>query len=169
MASSSKIVQSTSEYSFLRNLNKAYPEITGGKGNFLFTSDGQEVFDAASGAAVSCLGYGDQRVNQAISKQLATGTPYLSSAFWKNRVVEELCRDLIDGTNGEMARAYLTGSGSEAMEAAIKLSRQYFYEKDKETPRVNFIARLSSYHGNTLGALSISGFPARTLHSIAYG
>lgn len=60
-----------------------------------------------------------------------------------------------------MARVYLTGSGSEAMEATIKLARQYFYEKDKKTPRVNFIARNQSYHGNTLGALSVSGYPAR--------
>jgi adenosylmethionine-8-amino-7-oxononanoate aminotransferase len=56
-----------------------------------------------------------------------------------------------------MCRAYLIGSGSEAMEAAIKVSRQFFYEKDKQTSRVNYIARDDSYHGNTLGALSISG------------
>jgi adenosylmethionine-8-amino-7-oxononanoate aminotransferase len=60
-----------------------------------------------------------------------------------------------------MARVYLTGSGSEAMEAAIKLSRQIYYENNKETPRVNFIARQGSYHGNTMGALAISGYLAR--------
>ena len=153
--------QSTEEYSFHRNLHKTYPVVTGGEGNFLFTEDGRKVFDAAGGAAVSCLGYKNKRVNQAISKELGTGVPYLSSVFWKNPYVEELCRELINGTGGKMARVYLTGSGSEAMEAAIKLSRQYFYEKDKKTARVNYIAREFSYHGNTLGALSISGFPAR--------
>lgn len=60
-----------------------------------------------------------------------------------------------------MARVYLTGSGSEAMEAAIKLARQYFYEPNNKTTRVNFIAREGSYHGNTLGALSVSGHLAR--------
>jgi adenosylmethionine-8-amino-7-oxononanoate aminotransferase len=60
-----------------------------------------------------------------------------------------------------MDRVYLTGSGSEAMEAAIKLSRQYFYEKNKQTSRVNLIARDGSYHGNTIGALSVSGHRAR--------
>lgn len=60
-----------------------------------------------------------------------------------------------------MAKAYLTGSGSEAMEAAMKLARQYFYEKDIKTPRSKFIARNNSYHGNTFGALSVSGFPTR--------
>lgn len=60
-----------------------------------------------------------------------------------------------------MARVYLTGSGSEAMEAAIKLSRQFFYEQDNKTTRVNYISRYNSYHGNTIGALSMSEFPAR--------
>ena len=92
---------------------------------------------------------------------METGTPYLSSAFWVSQPVEDLCKELIGGTEGKMARVYLTGSGSEAMEAALKAARQYFYEKDKETPRVNFIARMGSYHGNTIGALSVSGFPAR--------
>lgn len=60
-----------------------------------------------------------------------------------------------------MARVYLTGSGSEAMEATIKLARQYFLEQNKQTSRVNFIAREGSYHGNTIGALSVSGHLAR--------
>lgn len=162
MASSSKIIQPTSEYSFHRNLHKVYSKILQGKGNYLFTSDGNKVFDAASGAAVSCLGHGNERVIQAIYKQLnTTGTPYLASSFWASDIVEELCKELIIGTDNKMARVYLTGSGSEAMEAAIKLARQYFYEKDEQTPRVNFIAREGSYHGNTIGALSVSGFPAR--------
>lgn len=68
---------------------------------------------------------------------------------------------LIHSTNGRMAKVYLTGSGSEAMEAAIKMARQYFYDVNKNTPRVNFIARKGSYHGNTIGALSVSGHIAR--------
>lgn len=119
------------------------------------------MLDASSGAAVSCLGHGNERVIKAVVKQLNTGTPYLASTFWGSNVAEELCKELIDGTYGKMARVYLTGSGSEAMEAAIKMSRQYFYETDKQTPRVNFIARQGSYHGNTIGALGVSGFPAR--------
>lgn len=161
MASSPKIVEHDPEYSFHRHLHKVYTEIVGGKGNILTTKDNRKVFDACSGAAVSCLGYGNERVIKAIYEQLKTGTPYLASSFWASDVVEDLCGELIRGTDGQMARVYLTGSGSEAMEATIKLSRQYFYEKDKQTPRVNFIAREGSYHGNTMGALAISGFPAR--------
>lgn len=75
--------------------------------------------------------------------------------------MEELAKELIKGTDGKMAKAYLTGSGSEAMEAAMKLSRQYFYDVDHKTSRINYISREGSYHGNTLGALAISGFPIR--------
>ncbi|KAK8037180.1 aminotransferase (mitochondrion) [Apiospora phragmitis] len=146
------IAQTSSEYTFLRDLRKVYPQILSGKGNYLTTKDGREVFDACSGAAVSCLGVANQRVIEAIHKQLKSGTPYLASSFWANDVVEDLSKELIQGTNNQMGRVYLTGSGSEAMEAAIKLSRQYFYEQDPKTPRVNFIARKNSYHGNTLGA-----------------
>jgi adenosylmethionine-8-amino-7-oxononanoate aminotransferase len=94
-------------------------------------------------------------------KQLNTGIAYLASSFWSHEVVEKLCKELINSTNGQMAKVFLAGSGSEGVETALKLSRQFFYEGDKNTKRVNFIARENSYHGNTLGALSVSGFTAR--------
>ena len=151
----------TRSVSLGRHLNKVYEMVIGGDGLYLFTQDGRRILDASSGAAVSCLGYGNKKVISAIIELLNTGTPYVASTFWSNPVSEALCNELIKGTNNLMARVYLTGSGSEAMEATIKLSRQYFYEGDKQTPRVNFIAREGSYHGNTIGALSISGHLAR--------
>ncbi|OTA48378.1 PLP-dependent transferase [Hypoxylon sp. EC38] len=156
-------MESHTEYAFHRNLNKVYVEIVRGEGNYLITKDEREIFDGCSGAAVTCLGYGNKRVIRAISDQLnTTGTPYLASSFWTNEVVELLCKELIQGTGGKMAKVYLTGSGSEAMEAAIKLSRQFFLEKNPpEDSRVNFITREGSYHGNTIGALSVSGHVAR--------
>ncbi|KAE8451254.1 hypothetical protein EG329_004419 [Mollisiaceae sp. DMI_Dod_QoI] len=149
------------EYLLDRDLHKSFPVVKGGKGNYLHLSDGRKIFDSTSGAAVSCLGHGNQRVINAVAAQMQTGTPYVASTFWMSEVAEELCKELINGTNGKMARVYLTGSGSEAMEATIKLARQFFYEKDKNTPRVNFIARQHSYHGNTIGALGISGHVGR--------
>ncbi|RDL40520.1 PLP-dependent transferase [Venustampulla echinocandica] len=149
------------EFLLDRNLHKTFPLVTRGKGNYLQLADGRTIFDATSGAAVSCLGHGNERVIKAINKQLTTGVPYLCSSYWSCDVVEELCKELINGTGGEMSRIYLTGSGSEAMEASIKLARQYFYEGDKNTPRVNIIAREGSYHGNTIGALGVSGHVAR--------
>lgn len=161
MAFSPITEESHVEYGFHRNLRKEYPEIVSAEGNYLLTSENRKIFDACGGAAVSCLGYGHERVIQAMYEQSLTGVTYLASSFWASPVVKDLCKELIQGTNGEMARVYLTGSGSEAMEAAIKLSRQFFYEKNKDTPRVNFIARENSYHGNTIGALSVSGFITR--------
>jgi adenosylmethionine-8-amino-7-oxononanoate aminotransferase len=94
-----------------RHLRKDYPVVVGGKGNLLHLKDGRVVFDAAGGAAVSCLGHGNERITTAISEQLKSGIPYLASGFWGNDVVDELCKELINGTGGKMARVYLTGSG----------------------------------------------------------
>ncbi|KAK8115433.1 adenosylmethionine-8-amino-7-oxononanoate aminotransferase (mitochondrion) [Apiospora kogelbergensis] len=150
------------DHTFNRDLkkNKEYPLIKKGSGNYLYREDGSKVFDAACGAAVACLGYGKKRVLWSMAKQMYKIT-YLASSFWNSDVVKDLSKELIQGTGDKLEGVYLTGSGSEAMEAAIKLSRQFFFEEDHKTPRVNYIARERSYHGNTLGALSISGFETR--------
>ena len=148
-------------FSLGRDLHNEYAIIQRGEGNYLITTDGRKIFDASTGAAVSCIGYGNKRVLKAMTQQMDTGITYVASSFWASNVVENLCKELIKGTDGKMAIVYLTGSGSEAMEAALKLSRQYFYDVDNNTSRVNYISREGSYHGNTLGALAVSGFPAR--------
>jgi adenosylmethionine-8-amino-7-oxononanoate aminotransferase len=99
------------EFLLDRHLHKEFPVVIGGKGNHLFTSDGRKVFDASGGAAVSCLGYGNDRVTNAVFDQMKTGTPYVAAVFWASDVVDELCKELIAGTDGKMARVYLTGSG----------------------------------------------------------
>lgn len=100
------------EFLLDRNLHKPFPVVKSGKGNYLHLTDGRIIFDATSGAAVSCLGHGNQRVIDAISTQMSTGVPYLASCFWGSGVVEALCKELIDGTDGKMTRVYLTGSGT---------------------------------------------------------
>lgn len=109
--SSSPEALKKTEFLLDRNLNKAFPVVKSGKGNYLLLTDGRTIFDATSGAAVSCLGHGNQRVIDAMTAQLTTGVPYLASTFWGFEVVEKLCKELIDGTDGKMARVYLTGSG----------------------------------------------------------
>lgn len=94
-----------------RHLRKDFPVVVRGKGNILYLKDGREVFDASGGAAVSCLGHGNERIANAVSEHLKSGVPYLASGFWGNDVVDELCAELIRGTGGKMARVYLTGSG----------------------------------------------------------
>jgi adenosylmethionine-8-amino-7-oxononanoate aminotransferase len=99
------------EFLLDRDLHKSFPVVKGGKGNYLHLTDGRAIFDSTSGAAVSCLGYGNQRVINAIVAQLNTGAPYMASTFFGAEVVENLCKELIAGTGGKMGRVYLTGSG----------------------------------------------------------
>jgi len=72
----------------------------------------------------------------AVCKAMDNGTPYLASSFWISQSVEDLCKELISSTDGQMARVYLTGSGSEAMEAALKAARQFFFMNRMRKPLV---------------------------------
>ncbi|KAI2787700.1 Aminotransferase [Penicillium oxalicum] len=129
--------------------------IVGGRGSWLITDSGQEILDATCGAAVACLGHSDKRVHDAIMEQLQK-FPYCYSMFFTNNAAEELSKILVDSTEGVMSRAYVVSSGTEAVEASLKMAVQYFMEMSPKQPqRVNFIARKQSYHGNTLGSLSV--------------
>lgn len=96
---------------FDRHLHKDFPVVVRGSGSNLYTKDGRVIFDATSGAAVSCLGHGNKRVTNAVYQQMASGIPYLASGFFGNETVDDLCEELINGTGRKMARVYLTGSG----------------------------------------------------------
>ncbi|KAI1827986.1 exocyst complex protein exo70 [Xylaria intraflava] len=144
-----------------RSLQIGFPRIVGGEGNYVVLEDGRRILDASGGAAVACIGHGDTRVHDAIAAQLKQ-ISYCSSIFYTTDVSEQLCRELVDSTHGVMKRAYIVNSGSEAMEAAMKLARQYYLEKAPSEPgRSRFIARGSSFHGTTLGALSMGGHTMR--------
>lgn len=109
------------EFLLDRHLHRSFPVVTGASGNFLYLEDGRTVFDATSGAAVSCIGHGHQRVIKAISALMDTGMPYLATTFWACEIVEELCKELIKGTDGKMARIYLTGSGQCSSHSHVQL------------------------------------------------
>ncbi|GKT50235.1 putative aminotransferase [Colletotrichum spaethianum] len=144
-----------------RDLRSQIARVIGGEGHCYVLEGGRKIFDASGGAAVACLGHGDQRVADAMMRQLG-GIAYSPSTFFTTSVCEQLCRFLVDSTNGHMSRAYLVNSGSEAIEAAMKLARQYYLEKETAEPQRHlFIAREQSYHGTTLGALSMGGHVAR--------
>ncbi|KAJ5168940.1 uncharacterized protein N7482_004534 [Penicillium canariense] len=129
--------------------------IVGGRGSYLVTDSGQEILDATCGAAVACLGYGDSRVHEAIMEQLQK-VPYCYSLYFTNSAAEELSQILVDSTGGKLSRAFIVSSGTEAVEASLKMAVQYYMELPVPQPqRCNFIARKQSYHGNTLGSLSV--------------
>ncbi|MCF6272347.1 MAG: aspartate aminotransferase family protein [Rhodobacteraceae bacterium] len=130
------------------------PEVVSGEGCYLIDSTGKRYFDAG-GAAVSCLGHSDSHVAAAIKAQV-DAVAFAHSGFFTSAPAEALADKLIAHAPEGIERAYLVSGGSEAVEAAIKLARQYFVEKG-EGERGHVIARKQSYHGNTLGALSAGG------------
>ena len=128
---------------------------TGGSGMYIRVADGRDIIDGSGGAAVACLGHGNARVGAAIRAQLDR-VAYVHTGLFTNQAAEELAETLLADQPGGLTHAYIVSSGSEGMEAAIKLSRQYFLEIG-QPQRVHYIARQQSYHGNTLGALSAGG------------
>ena len=138
-----------------RSLRETPPKAIGGEGVYLFAEDGRRVIDASGGAAVSCLGHQHPRVIAAIAKQAST-LAYAHTAFFTSEPAEALAETLVGHEPGGLAYAYFVSGGSEAIEASIKIARQYFIERG-EPQRQHFIARRQSYHGNTLGALAAGG------------
>ncbi|CAG8120217.1 unnamed protein product [Penicillium olsonii] len=133
----------------------------GGKGSYIFLEDGTKFLDSTGGAAVSCLGHGNEQVLDIIRQQMDQ-LSYCHSAFFGTQVSEDLAQLLVDSTGGKLSKLFVVSSGSEAVEAALKLARQYFLELPTPQPeRYRFIGRLPSYHGTTLGALSAGGHVQR--------
>jgi adenosylmethionine-8-amino-7-oxononanoate aminotransferase len=138
-----------------RSLRETPPKAIGGEGVYLIAEDGRRVLDASGGAAVSCLGHQHPRVIAAITRQAST-LAFAHTAFFSSEPAEALAEVLVGHEPGGLAYAYFVNGGSEAIEASIKLARQYFIERS-EPQRQHFIARRQSYHGNTLGALAAGG------------
>jgi adenosylmethionine-8-amino-7-oxononanoate aminotransferase len=138
-----------------RQFKKDMPVAVRGEGVWLFDSTGKQYLDASGGAAVSCLGHGHKEVIDAIHTQVDK-IAYAHTSFFSTDIAEELADDLIAHAPAGMSHAYFVSGGSEGMEAALKMARQYFVEIG-QPQRVHLIARKQSYHGNTLGALAVGG------------
>lgn len=140
---------------FPRHTKQLPPVAVRGAGCYLYDDTGKQYLDASGGAAVSCLGHGDQTIIDAVKAQLDK-LAYAHTGFLTSEPAETLADLLIAHAPGDLDRVYLVSGGSEAMESALKLARQYFVEKG-EPKRGRLIARKQSYHGNTMGALSAGG------------
>ncbi|MEX2197658.1 MAG: aspartate aminotransferase family protein [Burkholderiales bacterium] len=140
---------------FHRNPRARYPVAVRGDGAYVIDRDGKRYLDASGGAAVSCLGHSDAAVVKAIQEQLAQ-LPFAHTSFFTNEPMEALAEALIARAPAPLDKVYFVSGGSEAVEAALKLARQYFVEKG-EPQRRFLIGRRQSYHGNTLGALAVGG------------
>jgi adenosylmethionine-8-amino-7-oxononanoate aminotransferase len=135
------------------------PKVSYGKGAYLHDVDGKQYIDGSGGPAVYCIGHGNEEVNAAIYRQLESVAHGYRYQFTSDALEEltEIVRARCGGTLKHMV--FVTG-GSEAVESCLKLALQYHYAKG-EPKRRKFIARERSWHGNTLGALSVSGFLER--------
>lgn len=144
---------------FARASRSTPPIAVGAEGCHIIDASGKRYLDASGGAAVSCLGHGDAEVIAAIRDQLDR-LAYAHTGFFSSEPAEALADALIAEAPGDLDRVYLVSGGSEAIEAAIKLARQYCVETGRPE-RTRVIARQQSYHGNTLGALATGGNAAR--------
>ncbi|MGB5247663.1 MAG: aspartate aminotransferase family protein [Woeseia sp.] len=144
---------------FYREPLADHPSIARGEGVWLYDSEGRQYLDGSGGAAVSAVGHGNAHVIRAVQEQLAR-CAFAHTLFFTNEPQEQLAEILRQRFGENDARVYFVSGGSEANETAIKLARQYWVARD-EPQRELFISREQSYHGNTLGALALSGNPAR--------
>ncbi|MEM7070634.1 MAG: aspartate aminotransferase family protein [Pseudomonadota bacterium] len=140
---------------FHRDLNMQMPIAKTGKGATIIDAQGRHYIDASGGAAVSNIGHDNQNVRAAMHAQIDQ-LAFAHTAFFTSEPAENLANFLVTHAPGEMETAYFVSSGSEAIETALKMARQYFVEKGEDYRRY-FIARQQSYHGNTLGALALGG------------
>ncbi len=138
-----------------RVIGHDYPTAVSGQGIFISDQTGKQYLDASGGAAVSCLGHGHPDVLAAMRAQFDT-LEYAHTSFFTTQAAEQLADDLVANAPQGIGKVFYVSGGSEAIEAALKLARQYFVERG-EAQRRYLIARRQSYHGITLGALSIGG------------
>ena len=138
-----------------RNLAAPPPKAFRAEGVRIFTEDGGSFIDAAGGAAVSCLGHSHPAILAAMH-DVIDRLQYLHTGSFTHDAMEELAEALLEDAPGDLSHAFFVSSGSEAVESALKLARQYFLEIG-QPERFRFVARRQSYHGNTLGALAVGG------------
>src|SRR5436190_14188250 len=145
----------TAGHVFHRSTEARPPVAVRGQGIFLIDAQGRRYIDACGGAAVSCLGHGHAEIVAALADQAAQ-LEYVHTGFFTTDAAEQLAALIAEMSPGRLDRVWYTGSGSEAVEAALKLARQYHLERG-DPGRSRVIARRLSYHGNTLGALAAGG------------
>jgi adenosylmethionine-8-amino-7-oxononanoate aminotransferase len=144
-----------SEHVFHRMPKSGMRVAVAGDGPYIVDAQGSRYLDASGGAAVSCLGHSHPAVITALQEQVGR-LAFVHTGFFTAEPVEELAALLAESAPGDLDRVYFTSGGSESLEAALKLARQYHVERGDHA-RSRIVARRQSYHGNTLGALATGG------------
>ncbi|WP_433742702.1 aspartate aminotransferase family protein [Falsibacillus pallidus] len=140
-------------------LDGEYAEVDYGKGIYIYDVEGKEYLDACSGAVTANIGHGRTEVIQAMQNQ-AEKVAFVYRSQFTSKAAEELASLISEKTDGHLNSSFFVNSGSEATETAIKIALQYWLEKGMPK-KTKVISRWMSYHGITMGALSMSGHPAR--------
>lgn len=138
-----------------RSLKIAPHLVQKAKGAYLYMPNGKVVLDGCGGSAVVSVGHGNEKVIDRLSEQLSK-VSYVHTLDYTTTAAEELGNLYLEGYEDRISKVYFSNSGSEAIESAIKLALQYFHEQGRTSKNL-FISRNVSYHGNTLGALALSG------------
>ncbi|MER8646423.1 aspartate aminotransferase family protein [Mesorhizobium sp. M1252] len=138
-----------------RTIDANLPKAVAGNGIYITDSEGRSYIDGSGGAAVSCLGHNHSEVLDAMRKQMSR-ISYAHTSFFTTEVAEQLAEQLVELSPQGLDYVYLVSGGSEAVEAALKMARQYFVEIGQPQRR-HIVARRQSYHGNTIGALATGG------------
>lgn len=146
---------------FYRNQNWHYPKIEKGEGVYLYTDDGKKYLDACSGSAVANIGHGNKEVAEFAKTQMET-IAFTHLSRWTVDCIEKCAAKISEWTPGDLNHVYFVSGGSEATETALKLSRQYFIERDGgSSSKWKVISKWNSFHGNTMGALGMTGITSR--------
>ncbi|WP_371381278.1 aspartate aminotransferase family protein [Sporomusa aerivorans] len=141
---------------FYRAVNKTYIEVDHGEGIYLYDTNGNKYIDACSGAAVANLGHAHPVILQAMMEQ-AKKVAFSHLSRWTSQPIQEAADLVAELAPGSLNKLYLVSGGSEATEAALKMARGYFVERDGQSSKYRIISRWKSFHGNTIGSLSMTG------------
>jgi len=147
----------STQHVFPRNLRASHPVAVRSEGVYIFTDDGRRLIDACSGALVSNIGHGVQEVAAAMGRQ-AGQLAFAHQSRFGNEPATRLASMVVDLAPGDLNHVWFTSGGSEAVESAMKMARQFYVERDgPDTPRHLIIGRWNGFHGVTLGALAVGG------------
>jgi adenosylmethionine-8-amino-7-oxononanoate aminotransferase len=147
---------------FYRSLRKLYPVADRGEGVYIYDTDGKQYIDGSGGAAVVGIGHGIKEITEAMVRQ-AERISFSHGSHFTSQSAIDLASKLVQLSPKGLTRVYFLSGGSEAVETAVKLARQYQVERGKPG-KYKVISRWTSYHGNTLGALALSGHTGRRRH-----
>lgn len=153
------MMRTMEDHVFYRNLRKFYPTVDRGEGVYIYDTKGKQYIDGSGGAAVVGIGHGVKEITEAMLRQ-AEKISFSHGSQFTSQVAIDLASKLVELSPRGLSKVYFLSGGSEAVETAVKMARQFQVERGKPE-KYKVISRWTSYHGNTLGALALSGHTGR--------